>query len=165
MVWTALSGVAPGTFSVLSVDVPLSHLSCQQDCDGSSCVVTCPVDETLKCPGGGTATDVGTIQGTLDADRTGHATFEARQTYANCRSQRGGVTVNGAPATTASGQVRFVSGELAGEQTARVSGAVDYVSPESSGRCTVDIQVSFTPGGRGTATGSACGEAVNVIIH
>ena len=161
VVWTALSGVAPGNFFALSDDTPLSSLTCEQACDGSTCVVTCPVDESLKCPGGGTATDKGSIQGILDGDGTGEATFEARQTYSNCRSQSG-VTLNGAPGTTASGHVRFAGGQLAGEQTAAVSGTVDYASSETSGRCRVDIQVSFTPGGGGSASGSACGEPVGV---
>ena len=161
VVWTALSGVAPGNFFTLSDDGPLSSLACEQSCDGSTCVVTCPVDESLKCPGGGTATDKGSIQGTLDAEGSGEATFQASQTYSNCRGQ-GGVTVNGAPGTTASGHVRFADGNLVGEQTAAVSGTVDYTSSETSGRCQVNIQVSFTPGGGGSARGSACGEPVGV---
>ena len=64
---TAKPTSMPGTFTASSGGVPLPHLSCQQDCDAGSCAVTCPVDETLSCPGGGTATDVGVVQGTLDA--------------------------------------------------------------------------------------------------
>lgn len=161
VVWAALSGVAPGTFSARSNDGPLSSLTCDQVCDDSTCAVTCPVDETLSCPGGGSATDRGVIHGTLDSNQTGQATFEATQTYSNCKSQDG-VAINSAPGTTATGQVRFENGELAGQQTAAVSGAVDYTSSDVSGHCDVSVQVSFTPGAGGSASGSACGEPIDV---
>ena len=161
VVWTVLSGVAPGNFLALSDDGPLSSLACEQDCNGSACVVTCPVDEALACPGGGTATDKGSIQGTLDGEGSGEATFEARQTYSNCRS-RSGVTLNGAPGTTATGHVRFANGTLAGEQTASVSGAVSYTSSDASGLCEVTVAVRFTPAGGGSASGSACGNPIDV---
>jgi hypothetical protein len=161
VVWTALSGIAPGNFFALSGDGPLSSLACEQSCNDSTCVVTCPVDETLACPGGGTATDKGSIHGTLDGEGSGEATFEASQTYNDCRGSSG-ITVSGGTGTTASGHVRFLNGKLAGEQTASVAGTVDYSSADSSGRCKVDIRVSFTPGGGGSAGGSACGEPVRV---
>ena len=163
MVLTALGGLAPGILSTRSANGgPLSTLECEQACSGDSCVVTCPVDERFDCPGGGSATDVGTVAGTLDASLTGEATFQAVQTYSNCSNQSG-VTLNGDPHTTASGTVRFVNGELAGEQTVRLGGAVRYTSPEESGRCAIDLTGSFTVGTlHGSASGTACGEPVNV---
>jgi hypothetical protein len=165
VVWTALGGLAPGILATRSADdTPLAHLDCEQVCDASTCVLTCPVDEQFDCPGGGTATDTGTVVGTLDASLTGDATFEARQTYSDCRSTSG-VTLNGDPHTTAAGTVRFENGELAGEQTVSLGGAVRYESSESSGQCAVDLNVTFTPGTlTGAATGTACGEPVNVAF-
>ena len=95
--------------------------------------------------------------------RTGQATLEARQTYHDCRTSSG-VTLNGNPHTTATGTVRFVNGELAGEQSARVTGAVRHESPESSGSCVVDLRVTFTPDQGAAAQGTACGEPVNVAF-
>lgn len=163
VIWTALGGLAPGILAARSFDdVPLGQLSCEQVCEGSACVVTCPVDEQFDCPGGGTATDTGTVVGTLDASRTGEASFEARQTYSNCRSTSG-VALNGDPHTTAAGTVRFANGELAGEQAVSLGGAVRYESPEGSGRCTVDLQVTFTAGTlTGSVEGTACGEPISV---
>jgi hypothetical protein len=163
VVSTALHGLTPGNFAALSVDAPLSSIACEQTCGGATCTVTCPVDERLQCPGGGTATDRGAVVGTLDQSLTGEATLETRQAYANCRTESG-VTLNGAPGTTATGTARFVNGELAGEQSARVSGAVGYASAEGSGQCAVDIRVTFTPGGGGSARGSACDGPVDVAF-
>ena len=163
VVSTALGGFTPGTFAARSIDVPLSSLLCEQTCSGSTCTVTCPVDERFQCPGGGTATDRGTVVGTLDESLTGQATLDARQTYSNCRTDSG-ITLNGDPHTTATGTARFVNGELAGEQSAHVSGAVRHESPESSGRCAVDLQVTFTLGQGAAARGTACGEPVNVAF-
>jgi hypothetical protein len=163
VVSTALGGLTPGTFAARSVDVPLSSLHCEQTCAGATCTVTCPVDERFDCPGGGTATDRGMVVGTLDESLTGQATLEARQTYGNCRTDSG-ITLNGDPHTTASGTARFVNGELAGEQQAHVSGAVRHGSPEGSGRCAVDLQVTFTPGQGAAAHGTACGEPLNIAF-
>jgi hypothetical protein len=163
VVWTALGGLAPGILASRSTDGgPLSALACEQACSGSTCVLTCPVNERFDCPGGGSATDTGTVVGTLDPSLTGEASFTARQTYASC-ADASGVTLNGDPDTTASGTVRFVNGELAGEQTVSLGGAVRYESPEGSGRCAVDLRVAFTAGTlSGSATGTACGEQVDV---
>lgn len=163
VVSTALHGLTPGNFAARSVDAPFSSLACEQTCSEATCTVTCPVDEQFDCPGGGTATDRGALVGTLDGNLSGEAALETRQTYANCRTDSG-VTLNGAPGTSATGITRFVSGELAGEQSARVSGTVSYASAEDSGQCAVDIRVTFTPGGRGSARGSACGEPVEVAF-
>ena len=163
VVSTALGGLTPGTFAARSVDVPLSSLVCEQACDGAICTVTCPVDERFDCPGGGTATDTGPVVGTLDENLTGQATLEARPTYADCRTDSG-IILNGAPHTTATGTARIVNGELAGEQSAHVSGAVRHESPESSGSCAVDLRVTFTPGQGAAAHGTACGEPVNVAF-
>jgi hypothetical protein len=158
----ALGGLAPGAVATRSSEpVPLGSLTCEQVCSGATCQVTCPVNEQLDCPGGGSATDVGTVVGTLDANLTGEAAFEARQTYTNCRNESD-VTINGDPDTRAAGTVRFVNGELAGEQTVAVSGAVRYQSSQESGRCEVSLQGTFTPEGSGSASGTACGEPVNV---
>jgi len=163
VVSTALGGLTPGTIAARSVDAPFSSLLCEQTCEGATCTVTCPVDERFHCPGGGTATDRGTVVGTLDEDLTGQATLETRQTYTNCRTDSG-LILNGAPHTTATGTARFVNGELAGEQSAHVSGAVRHESPESSGSCAVDLRVTFTPGQGATAHGTACGEPMNVAF-
>lgn len=163
VVWTALGGLAPGILAARSSDeVPLGHLSCEQVCDGSTCVVTCPVDESFDCPGGGSATDTGTVVGTLTPSLTGQATFQAQQTYTNCRSTSG-VTLNGAPGTTAAGTVSFAAGQLAGEQAVSLGGAVRYESSEGSGDCAIDLQVTFTAGtASGSASGTACGDPVDV---
>ena len=121
-----------------------------------------PGERALRLPRGGSATDIGTVVGTLDPSLTGEASFTARQTYANC-ANTSGVTLNGDPGTTASGTVRFVNGELAGEQTVNLGGAVRYQSPEGAGRCAVDLRVAFTVGTlSGSANGTACGEPVDV---
>jgi hypothetical protein len=161
VVSVALGGLVPGTTTLSSDEVPLGNLTCEQVCDGDTCQVTCPIDEQLACPGGGTATDVGTVIGTLDATLTGEASFEARQAYTNC-SNTSGVTINGDPDTRAAGTVRFVNGELAGEQSVALTGAVRYESPEESGRCEVALQGTFTIEGSLSATGTACGEPVDV---
>jgi hypothetical protein len=163
--WTALGGLAPGILATRSTDGgPLSALDCEQACTGSTCVLTCPVDEQFACPGGGTATDTGTVVGTLDQSLTGEAQFAARQTYSSCASASG-VSLNGDPDTTAAGTVRFVNGELAGEQPVSLGGAVRYESTEESGRCVVDLHVTFTAGTlKGSASGTACGEPVNVAF-
>jgi hypothetical protein len=165
VVWTALGGLAPGILAARSTDGgPLSGLDCEQVCTGSTCVLTCPVNEQFDCPGGGSATDTGTVVGTVDRSLTGEAQFSARQTYSSCASASG-VTLNGDPDTTAAGTVRFVNGELSGEQSVTLGGAVRYESSEGSGRCVVDLQVSFTAGALiGSARGTACGEPVDVAF-
>jgi len=165
VVWTALGGLAPGILASRSTDGgPLSALDCEQVCSGSACLLTCPVSEQFDCPGGGSATDTGTVVGTVDQSLTGEAEFSARQTYSSCAGASG-VTLNGDPDTTAAGTLRFVNGELEGEQSVSLGGAVRYESAEESGRCAVDLQVTFTTGTlSGRAHGTACGEPVDVAF-
>lgn len=113
-------------------------------------------------PAGGSATNRGEIHGTLDASRSGEAVLEATQTYSDCRPNER-LTVSGAPSTTATGRARFADGRLADVQTARVAGAVSYVSTtDGSGQCAVDVTVTFDRSAHGSATGTACDRSVDV---
>jgi hypothetical protein len=161
IVTTALGGVATGSVTQ-SDDVPLGNLSCQKTCAGSSCAITCPIDERFDCPAGGRATDEGQVSGTLDAELSGEAALAATQTYSACRPTAT-LTIAGAPSTNATGNARFVKGQLADEQTVRIAGAVTYVSTtDGSGRCDVDLRVTFSRALRGSAKGTACGQSVDV---
>jgi len=150
----ARSGSGPG---------PLSNVSCEKSCDDTTCVVTCPVEERLRCPEGGLATNSGTIEGTLDATETGTATLLTRQTYRACRP-RGDLEVEGDPETTASGVARFERGALADDQSVRIRGAVRYASAEGSGRCEVELDVTVSGELHGVAHGTACGQPVDVTF-
>ena len=164
IVTTALGGVVTGSAVKKSDSVPLGHLSCQKTCTGSSCTVACPIDERFDCPAGGSATDVGQIAGTLDGELSGEAALAATQGYSACKPNTS-LTIDGAPSTTATGQARFVKGQLADEQTVRIAGAVSYTSTsEGSGRCDVDIRVTFNRALKGSASGSACGQSVDVAF-
>ena len=56
-----------------------------------------------------------------------------------------------------------MKGQLADEQTVRIAGAVSYASTnEGSGQCNVDIRVTFNRALKGSASGSACGQPVDV---
>ncbi len=126
--------------------------------------MTCPIDERIDCPAGGTATDKGQIVGTLDADLSGEAALAAAQTYSACKPNAK-LTITGAPSTNATGNARFVKGQLADEQTVRIAGAVSYGSTaDGSGRCDVDLRVTFNRSRKGSATGTACGESVDVAF-
>jgi hypothetical protein len=142
--------------------VPLGSLACQKTCAGASCSVTCPIDERFDCPAGGSATDKGQVAGSLDAELSGEAALSATQTYAACRPNAT-LTIAGAPSTTATGNARFVKGQLADQQTVRIAGAVTYVSTtDGSGRCDVDLRVTFDRALKGSASGTACGQPVDV---
>jgi len=142
---------------------PFSDVSCEKSCDDTTCVVTCPVEERLRCPAGGAATNSGTIAGTLDASETGTATLRTRQTYLACRP-RADLEVDGDPETTASGVARFERGALADDQSVRIRGAVRYASADGSGRCEVDLDVSVSGRLHGSAHGTACGQPVDVTF-
>jgi hypothetical protein len=162
VVTTALGGVVTGSATRKSDAVPLGNLTCQKSCTGAVCAVTCPIDERFDCPAGGTATDRGQIAGTLDAQLSGEAALAATQTYSACRPNAG-LTLDGAPSTTATGTARFANGQLADEQTVRIAGAVSYVSTtDGSGTCSVDVRVTFNRSLKGSASGTACGESVSV---
>lgn len=162
VVTTALGGVGTGSATKNSDSVPLGNLTCQKTCTGASCAVTCPIDERFDCPAGGSAADRGQIAGTLDADLSGEAALSATQTYAACKPNAN-LTISGAPSTSASGNARFVKGQLADEQTARIAGSVSYVSTtDGSGQCPVDIRVTFDKSLKGSARGTACGQTVDV---
>ncbi len=162
IVTTALGGVVTGSAAKKADTVPLGNLSCQRTCTGASCAVTCPIDETFSCPAGGSATDKGQIAGTLDGEFSGEAALAATQTYAGCKPNAG-LTIDGAPATSATGSARFVKGQLADQQTVRIAGAVSYVSTtDGSGQCAVDIRVTFDRALKGSANGTACGQSVDV---
>ena len=164
IVTTALGGVVTGSVVRQSDSVPLGRLSCQKACTGSSCAVTCPIDERFDCPAGGSATDVGQIAGTLDGDLSGDAALAATQGYSACKPNAS-LTINGAPSTTATGNARFVKGQIADEQTVRIAGAVSYVSTSGgSGQCDVDVRVTFNRSLKGSASGSACGRPVDVAF-
>jgi hypothetical protein len=164
IVTTALGGVVTGSAAKRADSVPLGNLACQKTCTGSSCAITCPIDERFDCPAGGSASDKGQIAGTLDGELSGEAALAARQTYAGCKPNAG-LTIDGAPATTATGNARFAKGQLTDEQTVRIAGAVNYVSTtDGSGRCDVDVRVTFNRALEGSASGTACGQSVDVAF-
>lgn len=164
IVTTALGGVVTGSAVKKSDGVPLGNLTCQRACSGSACAVSCPIDERFDCPAGGSAADKGSIAGTLDADLSGEAALAATQTYAACRPNAT-LTIDGAPSTTATGNARFTKGQLADDQTVRIAGTVSYVSAtEGSGQCAVDFRVTFNRSAKGSASGTACGQAVDVTF-
>jgi hypothetical protein len=164
IVTTALGGVVTGSAAKKAESVPLGHLTCQKTCTGASCAVTCPIDEHFDCPAGGSATDEGQIAGTLDGDLSGEAALAATQGYSACKPNAG-LTIDGAPSTTATGNARFVKGQIADEQTVRIAGAVSYVSTtDGSGQCGVDIRVTFNRSLKGSAKGTACGQSVDVAF-
>jgi len=164
IVTTALGGVVTGSAVKKADSVPLGNLTCQKTCTSTSCAVTCPIDEAFSCPAGGSATDKGQIAGTLDGELSGEAALAATQTYAGCKPNAG-LTIDGAPATTATGNARFTKGQLADEQTVRIAGAVSYASTtDGSGQCSVDIRVTFNRALKGSANGTACGQPVEVAF-
>jgi hypothetical protein len=160
IVTAAASGIVGGLIGKSDSSVPLGNLTCDKTCSGGSCALACPIDEQLACPSGGTATDRGRIAGVLDAALTGDATLEAAQGFAACKPN-GSLTIDGAPGTTATGTVRFVDGQLADRQTVRIAGSVRYASADRSGTCAVDVTVTFSRTLHGSASGTACGQAVD----
>jgi hypothetical protein len=159
IVTAAASGIVGGSLGKRSDSVPLGNLTCDKACSGASCTLTCPIDEQIACPSGGTATDRGRISGVLDASLTGDATLDAAQGFAGCKPNAS-LTIDGAPGTTASGTARFVNGQLADTQTVRIAGSVRYASTDKSGTCAVDVTVTFSRALHGSASGSACGESL-----
>ena len=113
IVTTALGGVVTGSATKKADSVPLGNLTCQKTCTGASCAVTCPIDERFDCPAGGSATDKGQIAGTLDGELSGEAALAAAQAFSACKPNAG-LTIDGAPATTATGNARFAKGQLDG---------------------------------------------------
>jgi len=161
VVTTALGGVGG---SVGQRDTaPLSGLTCDRTCSADSCTVSCPVDERLACPAGGSASDKGQVTGTLDTELTGTAVLRATQTYAACQPKEG-LAIDGAPSTTTTGNAVFVKGQLADQQTLLVAGDVQYASDGASGTCSVELRVTFGRSLHGSARGSACGEPVDVAF-
>jgi hypothetical protein len=164
IVTTALGGIVTGSAAKKADGVPLGNLTCQKTCTGAACAVTCPIDERFDCPAGGNAADKGQIAGTLDGELSGEAALAATQTYAGCKPNAG-LTIDGAPATTATGSARFAKGQLTDEQTVRIAGAVTYVSStDGSGQCSVDLRVTFNRALKGSASGTACGQSVDVAF-
>lgn len=165
VVLAALGGIVDGGVAARDTGgaAPLSGLKCDKTCADGRCTITCVIDERLDCPAGGTATDKGSIRGTLDAESTGEAALEATQTFSDCEP-KAGLTIAGDPSTTASGSARFERGELAPEQTVRVAGAVRYSGPSGSGRCPVDVRVTFSRSRHGSARGTACGDAIDATF-
>jgi hypothetical protein len=160
VVTAAASAFAGGSVGQRDASLPLGNLTCDESCAGGSCTVTCPIDERISCPSGGTATDVGRITGVLDASLDGDATLEAAQGYSGCRPSAS-LTLDGAPGTTATGTVRFANGALADPQSVRVAGSVRYTSGDGSGTCSVDVTVTFSRSLHGSVSGAACGEPVS----
>ncbi len=160
IVTAAASGIVGGSLARRSDSVPLGNLSCDKACTGASCTLTCPIDEQLACPSGGTATDRGRITGVLDASLTGDAALEATQGFAGCKPNAS-LTIDGAPGTTATGTARFVNGQLADTLTVRIAGSVRYASAGESGTCGVDVTVTFSRALHGSASGTACGDSLN----
>ncbi len=162
VVMAALGGFAQGVGQ--SDRVPLGNLTCQTTCAGASCTISCPIDERFDCPAGGRVTDRGQIEGTLDASLSGDAPLNATQTYEACRPDAT-LTLSGAPSTNATGTARFIEGQLGAEQRVHITGAVDYVSTtEGSGRCSVDLNVTFDRSAHGSVSGTACEKPVSVAF-
>jgi hypothetical protein len=160
VVLAAASGLVGGSLGQRDTPAPLANLTCDKACAGGTCSISCPIDEQLACPSGGTATDRGRITGTLDAKLTGDAALEAAQGFSGCKP-KASLTIDGAPGTTATGTARFVNGQLADPQTVRIAGSVRYASADRNGTCAVDVAVTFSRALHGSASGTACGEPLN----
>lgn len=159
VVETALGGVFGGA-PVQRDAGPLGGVSCQKTCDAAGCAVSCPIDERFACPSGGSATNRGTVAGTVDTQGSGEAALTATQTYSGCRPNAD-LAIEGSPSTTATGAARLLNGQLADQQTLRVAGSVSYSSGEASGRCDVELSITFGRSLHGSATGQACGQKVD----
>jgi hypothetical protein len=125
----------------------------------------CPVEHTLSCAGGGSVAVSGTIAGLCEADgcraRMVRAEMSTVQTYEGCRTTAG-ITLTGS--STTSGTVDLYFRDAASHAAHWiVKGNLAWSYGGASGICALELTAtSMIPSASGTATGSACGTAVDV---
>jgi hypothetical protein len=114
------------------------------------------IDETESCPRGGSTRYRGTV--TVN-ESSGSGSLDIRQTYSNCASDsdNGRVwTFNGDPDV----RTRITAGVSASTQqlsiTGTQQGAFRFSSDGNSGRCSVDLRLTFTETTY-SVTGKICG--------
>ncbi len=156
----ALDGVASGLSAIPSPAPGLASSSAQAAAppiqfDRSTTI-------TRECPAGGSMTMEGTVSGALDDARSGTLAVQHTLTISDCGRQREEITI------TANTDPSIVfSGEVVVEGRTRVSGSFTKIgaitvetSDGRSGRCEIDLAVTWTAEDHWTATGTVCGREV-----
>ena len=129
-------------------------------------LLTSPVDETVNCPNGGSTRTQGSV--TMN-DAMTQISAAVTQSYSACKATSSSNTVwtfNGAPNIKVNFSMTFNEATGAYTMTGTEVGALDISSTAGSGRCNINVSMSFsgndnTGAHSGSVTGSVCGHTVN----
>lgn len=129
-------------------------------CTVSAAGQTCnfPLSASVPCPGGGTVSVSGDIQGMLNSSGTGSFDTQIMIIPANCTVSN--VTFNGDPAITIAGTINITNTAPAFPVTLMEGGGISF-GPNPSGSCQLNVTYTLNSPTSCTATGTVCGKPIN----
>jgi hypothetical protein len=134
----------------------LSGPTCSPTSSGESC--NWPISETFTCPGGGTLSVSGDVNGFLDGSGDGSVQEQIGATPANCSID--GIVINGNPQVTASGQLNISNWNPDWPLTGTETGGVTY-GPNPSGSCQINVNFTVNSDLSCSVSGTVCGQPVS----
>lgn len=131
-------------------------LACTVTATGQSC--NFPLSASVACPGGGTVSVSGNIQGMLDNSGTGSFTANITITPANCTVSN--LTFNGAPDIKIAGMINLTNTAPSFPATLMEDGGISY-GPNPSGTCQLNVTYTLSSRTSCTVSGTVCGKPVS----
>lgn len=130
--------------------------ACTVNSTGQSCNI--PLSASVPCPGGGTVSVSGDIQGMLSSSGTGSFVTQITITPANCTVSN--VTFNGAPDITIAGTINITNSAPSFPVTLLEGGGISF-GPNPSGSCQLNVTYTLNSLTSCTVSGTVCGKPVN----
>lgn len=122
------------------------------------------VSYSRDCQGGGTVSVTGSMTGTLDSEtRSGTVSVANTMIITDCVKSRGDLTftLNTDPSLDLSGEITIENGQRSGGTFAKIGAFRWEASDGRSGRCAIDLSITWAADGSRSVTGTVCGRAVN----
>jgi len=130
--------------------------ACTVSGTGHSC--NFPLSASVPCPGGGTVSVSGDIQGMLNSSGTGSFDTQITITPANCTVSN--VTFNGAPDVTIAGTINITNTAPSFPVTLLEGGGISF-GPNPSGSCQLNVTYTLNSLTSCAVSGTVCGKPVN----
>jgi len=130
---------------------------CTPTSTGENC--TWPISYSGPCPGGGTISVTGDVDGTLNSGGSGSVQTQIAITPANC-SVSNLIINSGNPGLSVDSQINFTQTGPAYPITLTEVGGISY-GPKPSGSCQFNVTYTISSQSSCTISGTACGQSVS----
>lgn len=156
------SDAVPASQKRLSLAKVMSELPSEtvSPCLPTSSGETCnfPVSYTGSCPGGGTISVAGDVDGSLNSSGGGSIQSQLTVTPTNCSVQS--LVLNGDPSVSVTGQIGFTASAPIYPITLTETGGLSY-GPKPAQSCQFNVTYTVSSATSCTISGTACGQSVS----